>query len=72
MKSKYEPGQEVWVIVDGAPKKMEIITVTISKESIYYNAGRDTACWEDQIYPTQEALIDAEIAYWMGMKNDNT
>ncbi len=65
-KSKYEVGQEVWRVNDQIPFKCKISHVDMNSEEQYLD---EYSWWkESELYPTREALIDAQVTYWIGMR----
>lgn len=64
-KSKYKVGQKVWKLSDYyKPLQYIIEQVDESSEEKYTLYDYDDWCQEDELYPTREALIDAQIDYW--------
>ncbi|MFQ2987905.1 hypothetical protein ACKJL9_06345 [Legionella pneumophila] len=65
-KPKYEIGQEIWVLVDNEPVKSDIYRII--EKTFEYRIDPYGWIHEDNIYPSREALIDAQIEYWHSLK----
>lgn len=68
-KPKYEVGQKVWVVdTYGQSYHTEIDDIDGSDGTYFINEER----WysEGEIYPSREALIEAQIEYWTCLKNE--
>jgi hypothetical protein len=67
-KCKYQVGQEVWRVNDeDDPIQLIIKAIQPGSDNAYLD---DLDNWwvEEQLYPTREALIEAQIDYWNGLK----
>jgi len=45
----------------------EVYVRTASQDAVQITKGSEYACPESNIYPTRQALIDSQIAYWQGL-----
>lgn len=72
---KYAVGQEVWMLdtLSGL-RKAQIISISSNVKltgAISYKVkqedGGQTTCWEKGIFPTKQALIEAQIEYWKSL-----
>ncbi len=70
-KCKYEVGQEVWRVDDESkPWSFVISGVDHEKETLFLEDAlveHDMWWLEEQLYPTREALILAQIDYWKNL-----
>lgn len=55
--TKYNIGDEVWVMSIGRPFCTKIISIRIDKYGLSYNLKYLTAVEEKQIFPTKEELL---------------
>jgi hypothetical protein len=63
-KPKYEIGQEVWLLgLDNKAWRAEIDDYDSTAVECYF-IKEDRWYREDELFPTREALIDAQIEYW--------
>lgn len=72
---KYHPGQRVYVLRNGNIAEVEIVEAVWSEgESSYYYEMKDPHLYlwwyESEIFPTKRLLIDNQIEYWNGLKNE--
>lgn len=63
--SKYKVGQTAWRLNDEyEPHSLEICDIDMSSDEMYLDT-EDGSWWtEEQLYPTREALIKAQLLYW--------
>lgn len=57
IETKYDIGQEVWVMTMGKPYCTTITAVHIDKNGLLYNLKYLLAKKEEQIFPTKEELL---------------
>lgn len=75
---KYKIGETVWrVFGEEHPTQMKIYDIRQDENGLYEysSSSEDFGCWylEHQIYPSKEALIDAQIEYWKNLEcEDNS
>lgn len=67
-KSKYEIGQQVWLLNndEDMPQSFVIMEIDLGSDELY----SDGECWwvEQQLYPSKASLIEAQLAHWLEMK----
>lgn len=66
-KTQYKIGQEVWLMQDGRIVSDEISEIDHESDEKYY-LDDDRWYMEHELYPTKEALIDAQVNYWIKMR----
>lgn len=69
--TKYNLGQQVWVIRDDEIDSFCISEIVRDDDGVFYGdtaLPRDTYWLEEMLYPSREALIAAQIAYWTKLK----
>lgn len=80
-KPKYEVGDEVYFIVDNEVECMDILEIVNSSCGRFYigekynssfdlYSGSNWEIFEDEIYPSKESLIEAQIDMWMKLKDE--
>ncbi|CZH70961.1 TPA: hypothetical protein I9507_001785 [Legionella pneumophila] len=74
-KPKYEVGQEVWNLYRPSQEPFnyritEIIENNRYRIQTWKHKTDHGICVENELYPSREALIDAQIEYWKGLKQD--
>lgn len=72
IKTKFNPGDKVWTIIDGKAKETAVESIHIFKDGVSYAVNKaDKHCYvqhpESECFPTKEALI----AYISGDGNEN-
>ena len=70
---KFKVGDEIYFYVDyeQAIYSVKIANILFDENGIHYLDSDDEFCvQEDRAYATCEELIDANIEYWKGLKND--
>lgn len=71
-KPKYKVGDEVWGLTHGKEIfDLKIERIAFGYKDIEYH--QDTKGWvvyESEIYPTKQALIEAQIEYWTCLRNE--
>ena len=55
--TKYELGQEVWVMAMGKPYCATITAIRIDKNGLLYNLKYLLAKKEEELFPTKEELL---------------
>ena len=55
--TKFDIGQEVWVMTMGRPYCTTIIAIHIDKNGLFYNLRYLLAREEESIFPTKEELL---------------
>lgn len=70
--NKYKEGQTVWRLNDEyRPQEMVICSVDLDSEEMYLDE-QDASWWvEEQLYPTRDDLIIAQLRYWSGIATDD-
>lgn len=69
---KYKIKQYVWLINDeDKPEQIYIIDIDACSDEMYKD---EYGNWwlEEQLYPSCQALIDAQIEYWTSLKSEET
>jgi hypothetical protein len=68
-KSKYHHGQAVWFLEKdtNTAKIFTIWGIVEREDGFYYDNAH-----ENSLYPSREALIDAQVTYWIGMRLENS
>lgn len=65
---KYKKGQTVWRLNDEyEPESFVISEIDPSSEEMYLQDEENGWWLEEQLYPSREALIEAQVDYWLGM-----
>jgi hypothetical protein len=66
---KYKVGDEVWIVEDDECQSYVVDGISGSRYYLShpYNRG---LIYESKLYPTKQALIEAQIAYWLSLKID--
>lgn len=68
---KYKPTQEVWRINHEKIESFILDKVQYSesnREFMYFESGYELSYWtEEQLFPTRQALIEHQIAYWQSL-----
>lgn len=71
-KPKYEVGQKVFAVFPNYPvsliSELKITEININDPDVIYRTDGGGIA-EAYVYPTREALIDAQIAYWESLKH---
>ena len=75
-KPKYEAGQEVWHLHHDDIQESKIIELDLCPEEMYRKEKLlyrlESGLWlEEQLYPSREALIDAQIEYWNNLLHEH-
>ena len=64
--SKYKVGDEVYYICEGAISRDEINEVDLDDEEKYY-INEERWFKESELYPTKQALVEAQLKYWQSL-----
>lgn len=69
-KPKYKIGDKVWHLNDEyEPSLLFIEDIDYDSDAMYMDSN-DNWWHEEQLYPSRESLIDAQIAYWTALKQE--
>jgi hypothetical protein len=67
-KPKYEVGQAVWVASDHEIHSYVIRKIKHDKAGFIYDDCENWEVYEEDLFPSKQALIEAQIEYWEGLK----
>jgi len=65
---KYEVGQETWMIIGDYPEIVKIDGI-VQYENYWHYRTEYGSLTEDELYPTKQSLIQAQIDYWQNLKH---
>lgn len=69
-KPKYKIGDKAWYLSDEYEPFLLFIEDIDYDSDVMYMDSNDNWWHEEQLYPSRESLIDAQIEYWKGMKQE--
>jgi len=69
-KAKYKVKEVAWVVGDDSPLEIYIEEIDLNSDEMYLDSSNNWWC-EDDLYPTRQALIEAQIKYWINLADDS-
>lgn len=67
-KPKYKVGQLIWFVVDSKIYSYNIENIEEDRCGDFIYNGDDWKIYESDLYPTKQALIESQIAYWTSLR----
>lgn len=69
-KANYSVGDEVWIAYSKGFYSRKIEEVILHEDGRYSYHGDGFGLYDDELYPTKQTLIAAQIEYWQKIKDE--